>query len=539
VKRDPNDVAAQIGTDGLGTALDRLVADAPAVRPPPKLADAVLASGWPRPILFRARELPPFPVQTLPDWLREWVVAEARATETPVDLAAMLSLAVLAAATAKRYVVLVKPGWQEPLNLYTVTCLPSGNRKSAVFRDATAPLETWERAEAQRLAPEIAKATVEAEVARKRLEKLKSAAAGDSSEAGQAEREAIELTQHLAHEVVIPSLPRLICDDVTPEKLAALLAQHGGKMAVLSAEGGIFEVMAGRYAQNNSPNFEVFLKGHAGDTLRVDRVNRAAEFVAGPAVTMGLCVQPDVIQGLNAKPSFRGRGLLGRLLYAMPESTLGRRTHDTFPVPQEVRDDYAQRIAALLMLAPHEADSVEPNPPTLCYCPEGRELMCRFQSWLEPQLVEGAELGHMADWAAKLAGAVGRISGLLHLAAHAGATIPDTIEIATLAAAEEVGRYLIPHALAAYEEMEADPNAELVRRVAAWLQKRQIRSFTERDLYQQFRKLRQPNEREIVIRDMCTRCLIRPQGQDARPGPGRSLSPGYAVNPLLLEAPSC
>ena len=53
-------------------------------------------------------------------------------------------------------------------------------------------------------------------------------------------------------------------------------------MAVMSAEGGdVFDQMGGRYQR--MPNFGVYLKGHAGDTLRVDRVHRPAEYVEQPA----------------------------------------------------------------------------------------------------------------------------------------------------------------------------------------------------------------------------------------------------------------
>ena len=60
-------------------------------------------------------------------------------------------------------------------------------------------------------------------------------------------------------------LSRLIVDDVSPERLATLLRDHGGRIAVLSAEGDIFDVMAGRYSKGGVPNLGVFLKGHAGD----------------------------------------------------------------------------------------------------------------------------------------------------------------------------------------------------------------------------------------------------------------------------------
>lgn len=80
----------------------------------------------------------------------------------------------------------------------------------------------------------------------------------------------------------------------------------------------------GRHS-GGAANLEVFLKGHAGDLLRVDRKGRPAEHVEHPALTLGLAVQPDVLRDIARMPGFRGRGLLARILYALPTSTVGRR----------------------------------------------------------------------------------------------------------------------------------------------------------------------------------------------------------------------
>src|SRR4051812_19048711 len=47
---------------------------------------------WPPPVPLERRNLPPFPVSVLPAWLANYAAALASETQTPVDLAAMLSL---------------------------------------------------------------------------------------------------------------------------------------------------------------------------------------------------------------------------------------------------------------------------------------------------------------------------------------------------------------------------------------------------------------------------------------------------------------
>src|SRR5579884_241161 len=53
-------------------------------------------AAWEPPARFNDFDLPPFPAEVFPGWLRDYVEAEAVATQTPSDLAAMLTLATLA-----------------------------------------------------------------------------------------------------------------------------------------------------------------------------------------------------------------------------------------------------------------------------------------------------------------------------------------------------------------------------------------------------------------------------------------------------------
>jgi hypothetical protein len=105
--------------------------------------------------------------------------------------------------------------------------------------------------------------------------------------------------------------------------------------------------MAGRYNQGAGPNLGVYLKGHAGDLLKVDHRGRPPEYVERPCLTIGLAVQPEVLRGLAARPGFGGRGLLARFLYSIPQSLAGRRQAGAPPVPAAVADRYALEMHAL------------------------------------------------------------------------------------------------------------------------------------------------------------------------------------------------
>ena len=196
----------------------------------------------------------------------------------------------------------------------------------------------------------------------------------------------------------MPAKPRLLADDATPEVVASLLAEQGGGWRSCRAEGGIFDIIAGRYS--GTPNMEVFLKGHAGDRLRVDRRSRE-EFIEAPALTMGLAVQPSVLEDIGKNRGFDGRGLLARFLYSLPESLVGYRKINPAPVPDAV--------AATLRAQRHRADAVprgldRPGRPPAH--PEADDALVAYEERLEPQLrAKGGKLGHIGKWAGKLVGA--------------------------------------------------------------------------------------------------------------------------------------
>src|SRR5205807_2705546 len=117
------------------------------------------------------------------------------------------------------------------------------------------------------------------------------------------------------------------------------------------------------------------------------------------------------------------------------------------------------------------------------------DYLAAFEEELEPKLAEGGELGAMGDWAGKLAGAVVRIAGILHLAEHAHRIDPwpATVSAETIKRAVIIGHYLIPHARAAYAEMGADPKVDAAKYTLRWLA-REIEAtgkmvFTKRDIH--------------------------------------------------------
>src|SRR5262249_55470340 len=150
-------------------------------------------------------------------------------------------------------------------------------------------------------------------------------------------------------------------------KLGNLLWRQGGRILQASAEGTAFEIAKGRYSE--TANFDVYLKGHSGDPLRIARMSRDSEFVDQPALSCALTVQPDVIRGLAENASMRGRGFLARWLYAIPVSQVGRRKTKPAPVPKQVSEAYRTNMLALWRLPGRVGPDGRPEPIWLQFSP--------------------------------------------------------------------------------------------------------------------------------------------------------------------------
>lgn len=484
--------------------------------------------GWERPAWLDLEESPPaFPTDALPNWLRSFVEAVADATQTPPDLAGMLVLATVATVAAGPILVAPAPDWREGLNLFVVVAMEPGSRKSAVFKAVTRPVTAHEQRLAEELGPEIARAAARRRIAEKRLAHLESQAAKSKpadrfQDEADVEQAAVDLER-----LVVPPEPRLFTSDVTSEALGSLLADHGGRFAVLSPEGGVFDQMAGLY-NKGLPNPDVFLKGHAGDTLRVDRRGRPSEYVERPALTLCLAVQPNSLIAVHGNPSLSGRGLLERFLFSVPPGTVGSRAMAPPAVPGEVSVLYGSSIEAIA-----RSRDVLTEPVILTLEPEAGALFLAFRKELETRRKPDGDLAYLKAWGSKLDGATARLAGVLHVAQAFASGFGRPIDVVTMDGAIRLARYLIPHARAAFDLMGADVHRDDARAVLNWLRRENYQSFTRREALRELQG-RFPNVAALkpALELLSDHGWIRDADQAAHPG---RPSIAYKVTPYLYD----
>lgn len=485
---------------------------------------------WPQPVDLAQKELPPMDTSKLPDVLAAMVNGVVAETETPAELGILYGIGTISAACQGRYIVELEPGYTEPTNTYTCTFLDPGNRKSAVQRKFAAPLIEYEATAGLKLEAEIQAATSKRKSQEARIKILRDKYAKAEPKALEGiEKEVADIEQNM---VEIPIKPQVWTQDVTPERAGSLMAENGGKIAILSAEGGIFENIGGRYS-NGIPNLDVFLQGHSGDPIRVDRGSRSLQ-MQSPALTMALSAQPGILSALSRHAAFRSYGLWARFLMAMPASPLGHRTLQTVPLDPAVKRRFHDCILALLETETEKDEFGRSRPHILHLSAEAHRKWKSFAHWVERGLADGGEFEHLRDWAGKLSGQAARLAALFHCAENAH-NEPRTkpISEATMVQALHLATVLSRHAMVIFDMIGASKELTDARKIWQWVDRTKQSTFKRQECYQALRGTF-PKVADLVpgLNMLIDRHYIRERQLNVT-GPGRP-SVQYEVNPSLV-----
>ncbi len=460
---------------------------------------------WPDVVPFdEGRDVPPFPVPTLPPPLRSFAESLAAHFLAPVDLPAVMALGCTSAAIAGRVRVRVGPNWFEPGNTYSVSVLPPSLHKSPVMKLATAPIEEEERDLVARWRAEEAERETKREVVKHRIASIKRRKA--TAETEQALREA------MAELAALAPLPRpaLLSDDATSEALPPRL-QHG-PLFMCSAEGRPFELMSGLYRSKGEDGADVYLKAWSEDPIRAARVGSGDVYVPHPNLTLCLAVQPAVVDKLARRDDFRGRGLIARFLCSFPRTRVGFRDWTTArPISDVATQNYNHTIRSLLSLPRADRTTC---PPFVAMSAEARPIFAAYRQELEHAQRREALLAEWQDLGGKLAGHCARIALVLHMAEHGRTGVERELSAETMTAAVTLTRYFVAHTIATWDGCAAEQPAA---RVVRWLARERRTVVTTREIHRAHQRLypRAQDARAACI-ELAERAYLRATDGDDR-----------------------
>ena len=442
---------------------------------------------WQTPVPLSMPEPSRLPVDQWPEVLRRYAESASATSETPLELAAMMALGAVSAAVQTGTFVEIKPGYRDPVCLYSAVVMPPGTRKSEERARAIKPLVKWEKEQRREAEKEIERVESKRAVLQEAI-KEKRREVKNAKDAEAREKLADEVANMEAELPEVPSVPRILADDVTTEHLGTIMAANHESAAIISAEGGIFDTMAGRYSQG-APNIDLYLKSHAGEALRVDRASKGSEAMDDPRLTLALAVQPDVIKALPTKPGFRGRGLVGRFLFVYPPNYLGERYGDGPEMDPVAQIGFEETVQRLTDFARDDGDetlaesSGGDGSRTLTLSQDALNRWRAFWREVEAELPEGKRFGECQDWAGKLPGAVGRIAAVFHAARYGDAMMSLSISGEDMEAAIATGWALAEHALYTLDAMGGDGTLDGARTVLNWIRRHGLTEVTARKVH--------------------------------------------------------
>lgn len=482
---------------------------------------------WPDPLPLVDVDTPPFPLEVLPAWIGDHCEAVADRIQVPPDLCAQLALGVLATLAMGHVRIHVTNSWEEPANLYLATVMPSGAGKSPADKFMVTPLRRLEAQLLEQSDLDRKKAEHERSIAEKRARKLSDKAAG-AEDSQQAEMDAWAAQQR-ADAIEAAPEPRLLASDVTPEMLAVLLSRHNGRIAIVSTEADLYDVVLGSYSKR--PNVSVLLKAWSGDEVIVDRKGgsgTAATAIRIPEalLTISITVQPIALAALRRERELEMKGFVPRFMHSWPVDLIGTRDHhralDDRPLTTTTAYD-----THILDIGAHCAAWA--LPADIRYHPDAARHLVDWRQQLETSLAADRELAHLATFVPKIVGSTARLAGLLHLADRHPLNTP--LDTSTVDRAVTIGRYWLAHAGAVL----AQGGGDLVgaERILNWIRRTQPEQFERRDIQRAMRTtFKTAADVDLVLERLEITGHIRTIGERHK-GSARRNSV-YAPHPQLL-----
>lgn len=467
-------------------------------QPSPKPGDE-----WPDLIPLTTTVVPPmFDSSTMPAWITEHAAAVAQDLEVSVDLPLNLALGALSVtALGNASVRYPRKNWTQPLNLYIAVALPPSTGKSPAKAAMFSALEQFEQERMNEAARAVSEYETELRILKARLKACEELAAKSRGMEGQeAHDDAFAIAAKIA-KLKKPITGKMFVDNVTEEALGIELADAGGSIAMVSAEGGLFDRMAGMYSEKNA-GLDLYLEAWSGGRYSVSRVGRSSISVASGNLCIVTTVQPQVLEDIGAQKLFAGRGLTQRFLLSTPESTVGLRDRTKHSkTDDEVRREYDSRISEM-------ASRLAKDKPQIRIEGEASDIFASWDQYHETKIRQGAELDHLAEWVGKVRASVLRIAALLHLAEG---NVSSTVSGETMEKAIRIGNYYVAQQQAISDSWGVGSEILLAKKIIDWLYASNTKEFSARHLQRRHRtKFSRIEDARATLEILVERGWIRP-----------------------------
>lgn len=298
----------------------------------------------------------PFPTDCLPQQTSEYIRKATKAIGCDETYIVLPLLGALASAVGNTRVMQVREGWEEPCIIWTMIIGESGTHKTPAMKRSLSAIQAQQMIEMDRY--DQAFELYDAELAE--YEKhFKAWKRSKNSEC--------------PTKPITPTMKRLLCQDITVEALATILANNDRGVLVARDELSGWLSSFDAYKKQGSADASQWLEMYNGGTLTVDRKtgDQRTLYVPRASVSVTGGIQPGVLTNLFGDKHFEN-GLAARFLVAMPPRKPKRWTDESMSVEDQAVMDCI--FKGLWSLSFNE----ENKPVVCCFDLSGKQTFEKF-----------------------------------------------------------------------------------------------------------------------------------------------------------------
>jgi putative DNA primase/helicase len=370
-----------------------------------------------KPLLAQQQVLP-YPIECLPQILKQAVIEVQGYVQAPMSLVACNALAIASLvtqglATIRRDTYLISP-----LSLFILSIADSGERKTFAESFFLNPIENLIAKQYQQMRPKLSQyeADLESWDAQKKGLKLKIQKVAKDSDENALQDAQKELQTLVDAKPKEPLIPKLKYSDVTIQAVTEGL-RHYPSAGLLVSEGGIFFGGAGFQSDSAMTTLSILNDLWSGSALTIDRKGEGSIRLSDVALMMNIAVQSEVLRKFLTRTGqlARGSGFLARPLITMPESTQGFRPYKPPPELRALEQLISKFESLLLLQSSHLNDQGTLERITLELAPKARECWVAYYNEIEQAQQVGKYAEFIKAEASKSADNASRIAGIFHI----------------------------------------------------------------------------------------------------------------------------
>jgi hypothetical protein len=427
----------------------------------------------------------PFPTDALPEPIRGFVEAGAKAIGCDPSYLALPMLTALAAAIGNTRRVQLKHGWSVPSIIWTAIVGESGTAKTPAFKLVMRPIR-----DRQRKALELhAEAMQQYEDDLAHYEKALSEWKRDR-----------KTEEPPPTKPDLPQAERCIVSDTTVEALAPLLLANPRGLLMARDELAGWLGSFDRYAGGKSgADAAHWLSMHAGDSIVVDRKTGNPRSIHVPEASMSIAggIQPAILHralGMEHRES----GLAARLLLTCPPRKPKKWTEAD--IDSEAEAEIARLFDRLYDLKSTVDDEGNLRPVVVGLTVDAKAVWkAYFNAHAQEQIDLTGELS--AAWS-KLEEYAARLALVIHYTRWAAddpeLQNPDAVDAASMAAGVKLAQWFKREARRVYSLLSESDDDRDHRRLIEWIE-RKGGSVTAREVQQGHRQYRSAQEAEAAL----------------------------------------